>query len=136
MNIFITGAAGYVGGMLAELFLKDPRVIHITALDMHNASLKFPQNDPRFSWVTANLGDFGWEEQVLKNGVPDVVVHCAYVIRQGYGSKRVWQNKCNIGGATNVFNFVFKNNIKRLIHFSTVAGYGALPTNTTERLFV
>ncbi len=136
MNIFITGAAGYVGGMLAELFLKDPRVSHVTALDMRDTADKFPKNDPRFSWVTANLGDDGWEAQVLEHGIPDVVVHCAYVIRQGYGSKRAWQNKCNIGGATNMFNFVFKNNIKRLIHFSTVAGYGALATNTLAHHFV
>ena len=35
-----------------------------------------------------------------------------------------------------MFNFVFENNIKRLVHFSTVAGYGALPTNTIFHHFV
>lgn len=136
MNIFITGAAGYVGGMLAEQFLKDSRVTHVTALDMRDASEKFPKNDPRFSWVTANLGDADWEAEVLRNGKPDVVVHCAYVIREGYGAKRAWQNKCNFDGAALVFKFVFDNKISRIIHFSTVASYGALSTNTISRLLV
>ncbi len=136
MNIFITGAAGYVGGMLAELFLNNPRVRHVTALDMRDASAKFPQHDQRFSWVTWNLGDAGWERQVLRHGKPDVVIHCAYVIREGYGEKRAWQNKCNIDAAARVFQFVFNEGVLRFIHFSTVASYGALQTNTTSRMFV
>ncbi len=136
MNIFITGAAGYVGGMLAELFLKDQRVKHVTALDMRDASGKFPKNNSRFSWITWNLGDAGWENEVLRYGKPDIVIHCAYVIREGYGAKRAWQNKCNIDGAARVFQFVFSQQISRLIHFSTVAGYGALATNTLDHFFV
>lgn len=135
VKIFITGAAGYVGGMLAELFLADERVSQVVALDMKEASAKFPQNNPRFAWLTFNLGDDGWQTAVLKYGRPDVVIHCAYVIRQGFGKKREWQNKCNLIAADKVFDFVFANNIPRLIHFSTVASYGARPENATDRWF-
>ncbi|HRY52895.1 MAG TPA: NAD-dependent epimerase/dehydratase family protein [Candidatus Portnoybacteria bacterium] len=135
MKILVTGAAGYIGGMLTDLFLKDSRVEKVVALDMKDASAKFPKGDPKLTWLTFNLGDNGWQEEVLKGGKPDVVVHCAYVIREGFGKKRAWQNKCNFDGAENVFNFVFKNDISRLIDFSTVASYGARLGNTVERKF-
>ncbi|OGZ40976.1 MAG: hypothetical protein A3B04_03320 [Candidatus Portnoybacteria bacterium RIFCSPLOWO2_02_FULL_39_11] len=64
-----------------------------------------------------------------------MVIHCAYVIRQGFGKKRAWQNKCNLTAADKIFDFVFSNNIPRLIHFSTVASYGARPQNTTDYWF-
>ncbi|MEK7119916.1 MAG: NAD-dependent epimerase/dehydratase family protein [Patescibacteria group bacterium] len=135
MKIFITGAAGYVGGMLADLFLKDPRVDSVVVLDMKDASDKFPKGNQKFKWITWNLGDDGWQEKVLEGGAPDVVVHCAYVIREGYGKKREWQNKCNLTAADKVFEFVFKNKISRLIHFSTVASYGARKENSIKRWF-
>lgn len=135
MKIFITGAAGYVGGMLAELFLADERVTRVVALDMKDASDKFPQNNPKFAWITFNLGDEGWQEAVLKYGKPDLVIHCAFVIRQGFGKKRAWQKKCNLTAAEKIFDFVFSNNVPRLIHFSTVASYGARPGNTIKRWF-
>lgn len=135
MKIFITGAAGYIGGMLTDLCLKDPRVDKVVALDMKNDSAKFPTDNPKLTWITFNLGDNGWQEEVLKIGKPDVVIHCAYVIREGFGRKRAWQNKCNFNGAENVFDFVFKQNIARLIDFSTVASYGARCGNTVERKF-
>jgi len=135
VKIFITGAAGYVGGMLAELFLADERVARVVALDMKDTGDKFPKNDPKFARVTFNLGDDGWQEAVLKYGRPDVVIHCAYVIRQGFGRKREWQNKCNLTAADKGFDFVFASKIPRLIHFSTVASYGARPENTTDHWF-
>ena len=133
MKIFITGAAGYVGGMLTDLFLKDPRIDSVVALDMKDASDKFPKDNSKFKWITFNLGDDGWQEKVLEGGAPDVVVHCAYVIREGYGKKREWQNKCNLTAADKVFEFVFKNKISRLIHFSTVASYGARKENSIKK---
>ncbi len=136
MKIFVTGAAGYIGGMLVDQLLKDARVTQVVALDMRDDPLPPNASDPRRVWITHNLGDEGWQKLVLRHGVPDVVIHCAYVIREGYGAKRAWQNKCNITAAEKLFAFVFANHIARLIHFSSVATYGALSTNTIARRFV
>ena len=115
-----------------DRFSSDPRVTRITALDMAAAG-QAPSG--KTVYLQQNLGDAGWEEKVLANGAPDVVIHSAYVIREGYGKKREWQVKSNIAAAEKVFDFVFKNNIPRLIHFSTVASYGARPENSTNRFF-
>jgi len=138
MKIFITGAAGYIGGMLTDLFLKDQSVEKVIALDFKDikeATDRFSEKNPRLKWITWNLGDDGWQEKVLKEGPVDVVIHSAYVIRQGYGEGRKWQIKSNITAADNVFEFAFKNNVKKLIHFSTVASYGALKENSLDKWF-
>ena len=114
MKIFITGAAGYIGGMLTHVFLNDPQVERIIALDLKEKDNLLPkeiQNHPKLVWVTYNLGDDGWQDKVLKEGPIDAVIHCAYIIRQGYGKKRAWQVKSNITAAEKLFDFVFKNKI-------------------------
>ena len=113
MKIFITGASGYIGGMLVDRFLEDKKVEKIIALDMNPPGGKKPGG--KVSYITHNLGDAGWEEKVLAHGIPDVVIHCAYVIREGYGKKREWQIKSNITAADRVFDFIFKNKIKNPI---------------------
>ncbi|MDP3784888.1 MAG: NAD-dependent epimerase/dehydratase family protein [bacterium] len=135
MKIFITGASGYIGGMLAERFLEDSKVEGVIALDMKPPPARFSLKHPKLSWINHNLGDSGWEEKVLKIFTPDVIIHAAYVIRQGYGAQRAWQIKSNITAAERVFDFAFQNKIKRLIHFSTVASYGALASNSTGKRF-
>jgi len=136
MNIFVTGAAGYIGGMLAERFLDEVKVKKVVALDLKEPPSFFPASNPKVRWIQYNLGEKGWEEKVLKEGMPDVVIHCAYIIRQQYGKeKRAWQYKSNIIAADKLFDFTFKNNIGRLIHYSTAASYGAYPSNSSKAWF-
>ncbi|KKS95695.1 hypothetical protein A3B05_01540 [Candidatus Giovannonibacteria bacterium RIFCSPLOWO2_01_FULL_43_160] len=132
MKIFITGSSGYIGGMLVDRFSENSAVTSIVALDMVAPP---SSKSGKISYITCNLADPGWEEKVLTGGAPDIVIHCAYVIREGYGQKRNWQIKCNITSAERVFDFVFKNKIPRLIHFSTAASYGALSSNSTSKKF-
>ncbi|MBI4039915.1 NAD-dependent epimerase/dehydratase family protein [Candidatus Daviesbacteria bacterium] len=136
MTIFITGAAGYIGGMLAHRFLGEKQVKRVVCLDIKPAPPHFPVSNPKVAWVIHDLGEAGWEEKVLKWGAPDVVIHCAYLIRVAYSSKhRERQIKSNIGGAEKVFQFALNHGVKKLIHFSTAASYGAYPTNTTKKRF-
>ncbi|KKT83096.1 MAG: hypothetical protein UW81_C0026G0004 [Candidatus Giovannonibacteria bacterium GW2011_GWC2_44_9] len=136
MKLFITGTSGYIGGMLVERFLEDPKVEYIVALDMKPQLLTQPKNNPKVSYITQNLADPGWEEKVLSGGAPDIVIHCAWRIRELYG-QRARQWKWNIGGSDRVFDFTFSNpSIKKLIYFSTVASYGSYPDNTIEHRFM
>ena len=135
MRILITGTSGYIGGMLVDRFSEDPKVSRIFAIDMTDPLPDALRENAKTSFLKYNLGDTGWEEKVLAHGVPDVAIHCAYVIREGYGKKREWQIKSNITAAERVFNFVFKNKIPKLIHFSTVASYGACHANSTGYQF-
>ena len=65
---------------------------------------------------------------------PDIVVHTAWQIRELYGKKEL-QNKWNINGSHQVFDFVFNNpSVKKFIHFGSVASYGALASSTSTYL--
>ncbi len=132
-TVFITGAAGYVGEILCDQFSKRNDVVAIIALD------KEPQTDflkrvSKLTYIQHNLADAGWQEQVAMHN-PTIVVHTAWHIRAMYGAAQT-QWHWNIDGSNAVFDFAFTTtSVSKLIHFSTAAGYSALPTNTFTHRF-
>lgn len=133
-TIFITGCSGYVGAMLVEKFLEREDVDHVVGLDK-DALPDFLENKPNFTFISKNMSDSGWEEEVSRYK-PDIVVHTAWQIREMYGKQKE-QWKWNVEGTDKVFAFAFSSPfVKRLTHFSTVAVYGAESDNTLEYRFV
>ncbi|MFA5987154.1 MAG: NAD-dependent epimerase/dehydratase family protein [Candidatus Paceibacterota bacterium] len=132
-KIFITGAAGYVGAMLADQFSKSPDIEEIIALDKDPMPDLLADNKKIF-WITENLTSNSWMRLVSQKR-PDVVIHCAWQIRDIFGEEDT-QKKWNIGGSSKLFEFVFREPyIKRIIHFSTVSTYGAFEENTITKKF-
>jgi nucleoside-diphosphate-sugar epimerase len=131
-NILITGAAGYVGFMLVEQFSRRGDVAKIIALDKEEMPEEFLGN-AKVTYVRSNVSD-GWEKDVAAE-MPDIVIHAAWQIRDLYG-KHALQWKWNVEGSDRVFDFAFNtSSVKRLVHFSTVASYGAYPDNVIEDIF-
>lgn len=131
-TLFITGAAGYVGAMLVERFAKRDDVEKIIGLDKELLPDMLVGIE-KLHYIHANTAD-DWEADVARFS-PDVVIHAAWQIREIYGNRALsW--KWNIDGSDKVFQFAFGNAfVKRLIHFSTVASYGAFADNTIEHRF-
>lgn len=132
-TVFITGAAGYVGAMLIDLFSARADVERLIGLDKEPLP-EFIKDAPKLTYIVGNTSDDLWQEQVaaLK---PDIVIHCAWQIREMYGKKAL-QWKWNVTGSDRVFDFAFNApSVKRLVHFSTVASYAAYPSNTIEHRF-
>lgn len=132
-RIFITGAAGYIGGMLCEIFSRGADVACIVALDKE----PMPEQrigDPKIRWIRANTADPSWQAAVAEER-PDVVIHAAWQIREIYGQDAL-QREWNVFGSEAVFDFSFVTpSVKRLIYLSTVASYGAEADNRIEHLF-
>lgn len=131
-TILITGAAGYVGTMLVEHFAKRDDVEKIIGIDKEPTP-ELISKEPKLIYLQMNTAD-AWEEQVRKHA-PDIVIHTAWQIREMYGAQDVeW--KWNVGGSDRVFDFALtEKSVQRLIHFSTVASYGAYPDNTIDHRF-
>ncbi len=132
-TLFITGAAGYVGAMLVNELSKRDDVERIIGLDK-NSTPKLIEGNKKLIWIQKNTSDSNWAQEAAKYS-PTIVIHTAWQIREMYWNKKL-QWKWNIDGSSNVFDFAINtSSVKKLIHFSTVASYGAYSTNTLEHFF-
>lgn len=131
-TIFITGSSGYVGEMLVDQFSKRQDVLQIIGVDIVEPSA-LTKDNPKLIFIKANLGDFDWQEKVAVYK-PEIIIHTAWQIREM--RDKDMQYKLNILGSDNVFDFSFENSfVKKLVHFSTVASYGAFADNEIDTLF-
>ncbi|KND47964.1 MAG: NAD-dependent epimerase/dehydratase [Parcubacteria bacterium C7867-004] len=132
-TILITGAAGYVGTMLVRRFAAREDVECVIGLDKEPIP-DLIKDEPKLVYIETNTSDEGWEAEAGKYS-PNVVIHTAWQIREIYGNRPLtW--KWNIDGSDRVFDFAYGTpSVTRLVHFSTVASYGAYPDNTLEHRF-
>ncbi len=133
-TIFITGGAGYVGAMLCDQFSTRGDVEKIIALDREDKPALLAGNE-KIIWIKANTADDSWQK-IVAECQPEVVIHTAWQIREMYGQKKE-QWRWNVLGSVKVFKFAFNTrSVKKLIHFSTVASYGAYPDNSLDYRFI
>ena len=132
-TVLITGAAGYVGSMLVRRFAAREDVERVIGLDKEPMP-DLIKDEAKLVYLEVNTADEGWEEKVAAY-IPTIVVHTAWQIREIYGNRPLtW--KWNIEGSDRVFEFAYGTpSVTRLVHFSTVASYGAFPSNTVEYRF-
>lgn len=132
-TILITGAAGYVGSMLVKQFAERADVAKVIGIDKEPMP-EMLQDIPKLVYLETNTSDSGWQD-IAEAAEPDIVINAAWQIREIYGDRALsW--KWNIDGSDQVFDFAFEHEcVKKLIHFSTVASYGAYPSNTLEQRF-
>jgi nucleoside-diphosphate-sugar epimerase len=136
MKIFITGGAGYIGAMLCDQFASRDDVEKIVTLDKEPETdlTKNNPNRSKIEYLQMNTSDSAWLDTV-KAFAPDVIIHTAWQIRHMYGDEKTeW--KWNIEGSDKIFDFAFSTpSVKKLIHFSTVASYGAFPENKVDHFY-
>lgn len=131
-TIFVTGASGYVGAILVKRFNALDTVERIIALDKEPMP-ELLQDCEKVTFLQMNTAE-RWQEQIAAYS-PDSVVHCAWQIREIYGNRELSWN-WNIDGSDAVFDFCFENEfVTKLIHFSSIASYGAYQENRVDAFF-
>lgn len=137
-TVFITGGSGYIGSLLVKHFVERDDVEKVISLDKKDEPALLLNLDKnlreKIIFIKANILNDDWQEKVYEHN-PSIVVHCAWQIRSLYKKEKdQWLE--NIFGSDNVFDFAFyTKSVKKLIHFSTVASYGAQKDNEISKVF-
>lgn len=131
MRIILTGASGYLGSQLVGLWLQDEKIKEIIVIDLKDPKFIFEKDNPKITFIKKNVADVDFEKEVSDPEKIDAVFHAAYLIRTPFFNRKE-HVRSNIQGAENIFKFTLNNKIKKLIHFSTVAIYGANQENSLE----
>ncbi len=132
-TILITGAAGYIGGMLADQFSNASDLERVIAIDK-NSMPEILRGNKKIMWITTELSDGAWQDKI-RIFKPEVVIHAAWQIKELYRQKER-QRKLNIEASRRVFEFAFREaSVKKLVYFSTISAYGAFAANDLDKRF-
>lgn len=113
MNIFITGATGFVGSYLVDRLSKEGHNIMCLTRDISRISLPTNNN------VQFIEGDINKPEtyKVFLDGI-DVIYHLAgYVRHEAYSKREAYNN--NVEGSKNIFKIALEKKIEKVVYMSS-----------------
>lgn len=115
-KIFVTGGTGFIGSHLVEhLVTKYSADVHVLVRNFTRASRisRFP-----VKMFQGNILD--------KTTIANAMKGCEYVFHCAYGNtgSSVQQKEVNIKGTENVLEESLRQNVKRVVHMSTISVYG------------
>lgn len=125
MNVFITGAAGYLGQQLVQNLLKTTEH-HIVATDIREDSPFAPHQNLSYLQLDVRSNE---AIQLLKDYQIDTVVHLASIVTPGKKSNREFEYSVDVIGTKNILQACVCANVKRIIVSSSGAAYGYYPDN-------
>lgn len=122
MKIFVTGGAGYIGSICAELMLNEGHAITIfdNLREGHRAAI-----DSRAHFVEGDLQDRQSIESALAKTRPDAVVHFAanaLVAESMQNPSKYFRN--NIANGLNLLDAMIASDVRRFVFSSTCAIFG------------
>lgn len=126
MNIFVTGASGFIGGNLVEALIKKKHNVTILQRSLKK-KLKFSKK------IKVVKGDIRNKEDLLKATKNiDIVFHLAAALpHHKLKDEEYWST--NVLGVENLIDSCIKNKVKKLVHVSTVGVYGTKKTTISEK---
>lgn len=117
----VTGAAGFIGGRVAQKFAETGRPV--VAMDLPGTS--FAHLDDAITTLRADITNAAGLESALAGLKPGLVVHCA-ALMGGWGKPEAYE-RVNVDGTRNVCRWAGNNQASRLIYMSSVTVYGLPP---------
>lgn len=111
MNIFITGASGFVGGALSQ-YLKDKHQIFAMARSERSA-----EKVKKVGAIPIRCALNAVKEEDLKN--IDLIIHSAAFVEEWGTRQQFWQ--ANVEGTRQLLEVAKKAGVKKFIHISTEA---------------
>lgn len=124
-QIFITGGTGFLGSYIIRELVT--RGYSVKAL-RRSSALPFyidPSVWDKVQWIEGDVLDVVALDEAMKN--TDIVIHSAAKV-SFHKADRGLMYKTNVEGTANVVNAALENNIRRLVHISSVAAIGRSST--------
>ena len=116
-RIFLTGASGYLGGVLVDHLLREPEVESITGIGLRPPpGLK----SPRFTFVPTDIRSPAVAKAMEGH---DVVIHGAAVVLWSARMSRQERDDINLNGSRNVARCAVAAGVRRFVHTSSMAVY-------------
>ncbi|HHS97143.1 MAG TPA: NAD-dependent epimerase/dehydratase family protein [Chloroflexi bacterium] len=122
--VAVTGASGYVGGLLVARLIADPEVEEVLTLDLHPPHHAVPEGVTfyRRDICEPGLGD------LLRRHRVEGLVHAAFVLH-ATPRQLAWMERSNLQGTANVLRAAVEARVKRVVVLSSTTVYGAWPDN-------
>ena len=122
MRIFVTGGAGYIGSVTAELLLDEGHEVAIldNLIEGHRRAV-----DSRAQFIQGDLADRDQIERALSNTRPDAVMHfAAYALvpESMRDPSKYFRN--NVSNGLNLLDAMLTTGVQRIIFSSTCALFG------------
>lgn len=127
MNIFLTGATGFVGSAILLKCIDQGH--HVFCLIRRGSETKLPSTligHPQLHLVKGDLNDVSSYEKALAES--DAVIHLVGIIREA-PSKQITFQKVHIEGTRNLVDAAVSAGVKRIVHMSAL---GARPNATSS----
>ena len=122
MNIFTTGASGFIGKAICSRLSPNSNVIGIDVTAE-------PDKPTAITWEQANIADNDALNAICEKHSADIIIHCAGIAHQKIGSvDRKTYLKVNSEASENLAKTAARNNPQLLFVFlSTISVYGENP---------
>ena len=120
MKVAITGVSSKLASDIVPLLEKDDEISEILGIDLvkpsfNSSKIIFKKRDVRDKQISEDLKGY------------DAIIHLAFIVLSIKSEMEAYS--ININGSKNIFDCAIKAGVKRIVHASSVAAYGAFPEN-------
>ena len=116
-RVFLTGASGYLGSLLANCLAADPAVEAVTGLHRADPPTPLP---PRVRLVRMDMRSPDVEAAMAGH---DVVVHTAFLVQWLASMPAAERDDINLNGVRNIARAAAANHVRFFLHASSISAY-------------
>jgi len=120
MQVAVTGISSYLARSLFPLLDKDPDIEKIVGLDIRPPTFR----SDKLEFINSDVRDPRIKDHLAGC---DALVHLAFIVMPIRDEKLA--DDININGSKNVFLAASGAGVRKIVHLSSVASYGAWPDN-------